>query len=410
MNQNLNNVESPPIDYFNHLLDNVKTNIQKISFGHGIPRFTPNEYANINPQLFDHSNSFKYTDIRGEKVLRDYLSESLTNKLSFSVNPDENLIITPGANSAIFKSLFLLLNKNDEVLVISPVYFNYIMAIHMIGAKPIDITSNPDSGFQLNINSIINSITSKTKAIIINSPNNPTGAVYKNDDLEELFQLCKSKNIKVIFDITYYEYIHLNNKSNYLSLLKSFDNVIITGSFSKTFGITGLRIGYIATKSNYINELCKIQDTISICASSLSQQILIDLLTYEKLAIDKNLNSVKSSKEILISNLINIPQLDWVQTNGAFYAFVKIKNNINSWNFTEKLINSKSVLVLPGSIFGEQWKSYIRLAYRALNSNDVDEGMKRIKLFIEENSPFFFISSTIFDTASKPTFLIPPNA
>ena len=156
MNQNLNNVESPPIDYFNHLLDNVKTNIQKISFGHGIPRFTPNEYANINPQLFSHSNSFKYTDIRGEKVLRDYLSESLTNKLSFSVNPDENLIITPGANSAIFKSLFLLLNKNDEVLVISPVYFNYIMAIHMIGAKPIDITSNPDSGFQLNINSIIN--------------------------------------------------------------------------------------------------------------------------------------------------------------------------------------------------------------------------------------------------------------
>ena len=386
MNQNLNNVESPPIDYFNHLLDNVKTNIQKISFGHGIPRFTPNEYANINPQLFDHSNSFKYTDIRGEKVLRDYLSESLTNKLNFSVNPDENLIITPGANSAIFKSLFLLLNKNDEVLVISPVYFNYIMAIHMIGAKPIDITSNPDSGFQLNINSIINSITSKTKAIIINSPNNPTGAVYKNDDLEELFQLCKSKNIKVIFDITYYEYIHLNNKSNYLSLLKSFDNVIITGSFSKTFGITGLRIGYIATKSNYINELCKIQDTISICASSLSQQILIDLLTYEKLAIDKNLNSVKSSKEILISNLINIPQLDWVQTNGAFYAFVKIKNNINSWNFTEKLINSKSVLVLPGSIFGTQWKSYIRLAYGALSSDDVDEGMKRIKLFIEEST------------------------
>ena len=173
---------------------------------------------------------------------------------------------------------------------------------------------------------------------------------------------------------------------DYINLLKTFDNVIITGSFSKTFGITGLRIAYIATKSNYINELCKIQDTISICASSLSQQILIDLLTYEKLAIDKNLNSVKSSKEILISNLINIPQLDWVQTNGAFYAFVKIKNNINSWNFTEKLINSKSVLVLPGSIFGTQWKSYIRLAYGALSSDDVDEGMKRIKLFIEEST------------------------
>ena len=384
MNLNLNNVESPPIDYFNHLLDSVKSNNKKISFGHGIPRYTPNKYANINSDLFENSNSFKYTDIRGDKKLRNYLAEYLSTKLSFNVNPDENLIITPGANSAIFKSLFLLLNKNDEVLVISPVYFNYIMAIEMIGAKPIEINSHSESGFQLNIRNIANSITNKTKAIIINSPNNPTGAVYKNDDLEELFQLCESKDIKVIFDITYFEYIHSNNESNYLSLLKSFDNVIITGSFSKTFGITGLRIGYISTKSNYIDNLCKIQDTISICASSLSQQILINLIKYEQLAIETNLNSVKSSKEILISNLINIPELSWIQTDGAFYAFVKLNNNMDSWNFTEKLINSKSVLVLPGSIFGSQWKSYMRLAYGALSSDDVDEGMKRIKSFIEE--------------------------
>ena len=384
MNLNLNNVESPPIDYFNHLLDSVKSNNKKISFGHGIPRYTPNKYANINSDLFENSNSFKYTDIRGDKKLRNYLAEYLSTKLSFNVNPDENLIITPGANSAIFKSLFLLLNKNDEVLVISPVYFNYIMAIEMIGAKPIEINSHSESGFQLNIRNIANSITNKTKAIIINSPNNPTGAVYKNDDLEELFQLCESKDIKVIFDITYFEYIHSNNESNYLSLLKSFDNVIITGSFSKTFGITGLRIGYISTKSNYIDNLCKIQDTISICASSLSQQILINLIKYEQLAIETNLNSVKSSKEILISNLINIPELSWIQTDGAFYAFVKLNNNVDSWNFTEKLINSKSVLVLPGSIFGSQWKSYMRLAYGALSSYDVDEGMKRIKSFIEQ--------------------------
>jgi aspartate/methionine/tyrosine aminotransferase len=260
------------------------------------------------------------------------------------------------------------------------------MAIKMIGANPIEINSDPESGFQLNIDNIVDSITNKTKAIIINSPNNPTGAVYANNALEELLKLCSLKEIKVIFDITYYEYIHSNNDTNYLSLLKNFENIIITGSFSKTFGITGLRIGYISTKSNYIDDLCKIQDTISICASSLSQQILLNLIKYEKLAIETNVNSVKSSKEILISNLINIPQLNWVHTNGAFYAFVELKNNMNSWDFTENLINTKSVLVLPGSIFGTKWKSYIRLAYGALSSDDVDEGMKRIKLFIEEQT------------------------
>ncbi|MQG06278.1 MAG: pyridoxal phosphate-dependent aminotransferase, partial [SAR202 cluster bacterium] len=249
MNSNLSNVEIPPIDYFNHLLDNSPNKNNKISFGHGIPKYTPNEYANINYQLLNNSSSFKYTDIRGNIELRNYLAHSLSNKLNFNVKPEKNIIITPGANSAIFKSLFLLLNKNDEVLVISPVYFNYIMAIKMIGANPIEIDSEPESGFQLNIKSISNSITSKTKAIIINSPNNPTGALYKNNDLIELFKICDSNNIKIIFDITYHEYIHANYESNYLSLFSDFENIIITGSFSKTFGITGLRLGYIATNS-----------------------------------------------------------------------------------------------------------------------------------------------------------------
>ena len=386
MNSNLSNVEIPPIDYFNHLLDNSPNKNKKISFGHGIPKYTPNEYANINYQLLNHSSSFKYTDIRGNIELRNYLAHSLSSKLNFNVKPEKNIIITPGANSAIFKSLFLLLNKDDEVLVISPVYFNYIMAIKMIGANPIEIDSEPESGFQLNIKSISNSITSKTKAIIINSPNNPTGALYKNNDLIELFKICDSNNVKIIFDITYHEYIHANYESNYLTLFSDFENIIITGSFSKTFGITGLRLGYIATNSKSIDDLCKIQDTISICASSLSQQFLLNLLNYEQLAIETNLNAVKSSKETLISNLKNVPQLNWIQTDGAFYAFIELKYNMNSWEFAKSLINLKSVLVLPGSIFGSKWKSYIRLAYGALDRNDVDEGMKRIKSFIDETT------------------------
>ena len=113
---------------------------------------------------------------------------------------------------------------------------------------------------------------------------------------------------------------------------------------------------------------------------------MLNLLDYEQLAIETNLNAVKSSKESLISNLENIPQLNWIQTGGAFYAFIELKYNINSWEFSKSLINLKSVLVLPGSIFGSKWKSYIRLAYGALDRNDVDEGMKRIKSFIDETT------------------------
>ena len=377
VNKNITDIKTPPIDYFNNLLRTRSNNKYKsISFGHGIPMYTPNNYYNFseNP-LFDDS-SYKYTEIRGDQRIREYISKKLNSKSSFGINPD-NLIITSGANSAIFKSLFLQLQYGDEVIIPSPVYFNHTMAIEMIGGTVVEVNSIPETGFQLNVEEIKNKINSKTKAIIINTPNNPTGATYCNDDIKMLAQICDKKNITIVLDYTYEDFTFGLNY-NPLESFENLNNLIIIGSFSKTFGITGLRLGYICTSRSIIEDLCKIQDTISICAPSLSQNILLQLLPNENNAIKMNFNSASDSRNKLIKCMNNSKILNWITTYGAFYAFVKIPYTENTWNFCEKMIVDYSLLTLPGSIFGEHWKSYIRIAYGAVSPEQIEVGVERL--------------------------------
>ena len=385
INNNILNADSPPIDYFNDLLSkNSNSNYNPISFGHGIPRFTPIDYFDFKNNPIFEPSSYKYSDIRGHEKLRQFISNKLNLKLNVKTDLD-NFIITSGANSALFKALFLKLEQGDEVIVPSPVYFNHIMAIQMIGAITVEVDSIEKNGFQLNIPEIINQINDKTKIIILNSPNNPTGAIYDIYDIKHLSEICLKNNITIILDYTYEDYIY-GTDYNPLQDFKSLENLIIVGSFSKTFGITGLRIGYICADPYLIDNLCKIQDTISICAPVISQNILLELIQSESKAINKNKLSAEFSRNKLIELIEIIPQLEWITTNGAFYAFIKLPKEINSWEFARDLIVNKSVLVLPGTIFGETWKSHIRIAYGAVNSDEIDEGINRIKNYLEEST------------------------
>ena len=385
INNNILNTDTPPIDYFNNLLSqNSNQNFKPISFGHGIPKFTPIDYFDFSNNPILDSSSYIYSDIRGHEKIRQFISNKLNFKLNFQTDFND-FIITSGANSALFKALFLKLEQGDEVIVPSPVYFNHIMAIQMIGAITIEIDSIEENGFQLNITEIINQINDKTKVIILNSPNNPTGAIYDIKDIKHLSDICSKKNITIILDYTYEDYIY-GTDYNPLQDFNSLENLIIVGSFSKTFGITGLRIGYLCADPYIIDNLCKIQDTISICAPVISQNILLELIKSETEAINKNKLSAELSRNTLIELIKTIPQLDWITTNGAFYAFLKLPNDIDSWEFSKDLIVNKSVLVLPGTIFGKNWKSYVRIAYGAVDLNEINEGIKRIKTYFDETT------------------------
>ena len=385
VNKNIKKIKTPPIDYFNNLLKyKSNSDISQISFGHGIPMHTPVDYHKFNNNILLEPSSYKYTEIKGHYQIRKFISEKIDFKTSFDVNPD-NFIITSGANSALFKSLFLHLEEGDEIIVPSPVYFNHVMAIEMIGGVVVEINTNPSNGFQLDIEKIINKISSKTKALIINSPNNPTGAIYDTNDMKKLSQICKKQNLMLILDYTYDDFVY-DCDYNPLAEFSDLENLIIVGSFSKTFGITGLRLGYICASSDLMDNLSKIQDTISICAPAISQNILLELIKTPNNVIRKNYLSASNSRIKLINELKKSEYLNWRNTNGAFYAFVQLKNIHDSWEFCENLILNQSILLLPGSIFGDEWNSYVRIAYGSVTPDEIEEGIFRINKYISDTT------------------------
>ena len=385
VNKNIKKVKTPPIDYFNNLLKyKSNTDIPQISFGHGIPMHTPVDYHKFDNNVLIEPSSYKYTEIKGNYDIRKFISEKIDNKTSFDVTPD-NFIITSGANSALFKSLFSHIEEGDEIIIPSPVYFNHAMAIEMIGGVVVQINSNPNNGFQLDLDKIINNINSKTKALIINSPNNPTGAIYDTNDIKRLAQLCKKNHLTLILDYTYDDFVYDSNY-NPINDFSDLENLIIVGSFSKTFGITGLRLGYICASSDLIDDLSKIQDTISICAPAISQNILLELIKNPHQALNMNFQTASNSRIKLIDEIHKSKFLNWKHTNGAFYAFVELESINDSWKFCENLIFSQSLLLLPGSIFGDDWNSYVRIAYGSVTPDEIEEGIFRIEKFISQST------------------------
>ena len=385
INKNIKKVKTPPIDYFNNLLKyKSNTNIPQISFGHGIPMHTPVDYHTFKNNILLESSSYKYTEIKGKYDIRKFISKKIDSKTSFDVTPD-NFIITSGANSALFKSLFLHLDEGDQIMIPSPVYFNHAMAIEMIGGVVVEVNTKPNNGFQLDIDNIISNINDKTKSIIINSPNNPTGAIYDTNDIKKLSEICIKNDLTLILDYTYDDFVYESNY-NPLSEFSDFENLILVGSFSKTFGITGLRLGYICASSDLIDDLSKIQDTISICAPAISQNILLELINNSNNAVQKNFVAASNSRTKLINVLQKSEYLNWENTNGAFYAFVELKTINDTWKFCEDLIVNKSILALPGTIFGDQWGSYLRIAYGSVTPDEIEEGIQRIEEFISHTT------------------------
>ena len=189
----------------------------------------------------------------------------------------------------------------------------------------------------------------------------------------------------MILDYTYDDFVYDSNY-NPINDFSDLENLIIVGSFSKTFGITGLRLGYICASSDLIDDLSKIQDTISICAPAISQNILLELIKTPHQALNMNFQTASNSRIKLIDELHKSKFLNWKHTNGAFYAFVELKSINDSWKFCENLIVSQSLLLLPGSIFGDDWNSYVRIAYGSVTPDEIEEGIFRIEKFISQST------------------------
>lgn len=355
-----------------------------ISLGVGEPDFdTPWEVRERAINIIESGNT-TYTANSGLLELRKELSKYMKNKINLDYCPQNEILVTSGASEGIYIALKAILNYGDEVIVTEPSFVSYVPCIKMCGGNPIIIDTLAENNFKVLPSEISEKITKKTKAIIISYPNNPTGAIMEREDLEELALVLKDKNILVISDEIYSELTYDNIKHTSIAQIDGMkDKTLILDGFSKSFAMTGWRLGFAVGPSEIIAAMNKIHQYIIMCAPTISQYGGIEALKTGFESVMKMKKEYNMRRKFMLNGFNNIG-LECFEALGAFYLFPSIKSiKMSSEEFCHKLVYEEKVAVVPGTAFGKCGEGFIRCSY-AYSIEEIREALKRIGKFVEK--------------------------
>ncbi|MBI4049514.1 MAG: aminotransferase class I/II-fold pyridoxal phosphate-dependent enzyme [Candidatus Doudnabacteria bacterium] len=328
----------------------------------------------VSKQLINN----KYTPTLGFWKLRQMLAKQVTQDYGIKFGP-ENLAVTAGSKSGLYESLSVILNPGDEVIIPVPYWPTHVQQILLLGAKPVLVPLTAE--FDLDVSLIKKKITPKTKAVIFNSPHNPTGTVFSRKALQNLQALLSKRSIYVLSDDVYAK---INFDKGYVSPAKFVSNkkfLILISAFSKSQALTGWRIGYVAADKRIIDAINAFQSHMSGNASVISQLAAIEILKRRDKA-DKFVKVLNKRKNLVTRMLRTIRGISFRIPAGAFYFFIDISRIAkNSERFCQNLLRSGLALV-PGEAFGKP--GFVRLSFAASNS-DLVEGLKILKKFCEQS-------------------------
>ena len=356
-----------------------------LDLGQGLPGHIPPESAiTALKERLPHPSTHIYTQDQGLLELREELSLYLRQNTGIDVNPQNELVITAGANNAFAGTILTLLKPNESIIMPSPFYFNSVMAIKLAGGNVVEVPTGP--GFQPDPAGIEKAIDEKTRGIFLVSPNNPTGAVYGKDTVDKIVDLCIQHDIVLISDETYSRMV-FDGASHYSPRLRrdAADHVITLGSFSKDFGMSGWRVGFVVGPKEFTDEFLKVQDTVSICAPTAGQLLALDVLKNGLDVIEQEIERLNLLRDLAYLRIREIDQLELDRTSGTFYMFPKVKGCEDSRALVMDILQSTGTLVLPGVIFGESGEGHIRISIGPLTPEAVDEAFDRLGKYFDNN-------------------------
>ena len=315
-----------------------------------------------------------YTEERGLRELREVLASRISSEREVEVDAD-GILVTNGSAEGIFVILMSLVDPDDEVIIIKPYYPPYLYCVRIVSGKPVFIQPEVET-LTPNPESIKAAVTDKTKAIIVNSPCNPTGVVYNEEILKTINDLATDHGFYVISDEVYDKFVYDEEYHSIASYDKTLEHTIIVNSFSKTYAMTGWRIGYLACRSDIASRILKVKGTVNVCASSISQKAAIEALRNSSGHVKMMLAEYAKRREFILEALSKLPKIRLVTPKGAFYVFPDISQiEKDSLKFTMWLLEKAHVVVSPGVAFG--MNGYIRISY-ASSMENLKNAMDRI--------------------------------
>lgn len=352
-----------------------------ISLGQALPGFGPPASALIAAaDALRQTDTHVYSADAGRPTLREALCRRLASTYGIQAATDD-VIITAGGNQAFMLALMTLVKAGDEVLLPAPYFINHEMAVRAIGAMPKEVPLSETDGFALRREDLEPHVSSKTRAVVLCTPSNPTGAVIAGDEMRAIASKLAARGVVMIVDETYGRFVYDGAFESAASLPGWRENVVVVSTFSKSFGMTGWRVGYLLADAPVCEQAIKIQDAMIICAPVISQ-VAVEAAIRESWDYPSAfVIELVARRQTLAEGLARIPRLHWSPTGGGFFAFVKVERCTDSAALAADLLERAHVVTIPGATFGRSGEGFLRLSYGAATRDDLGEASGRLKAY-----------------------------
>ena len=352
-----------------------------ISFGPGEPDFPTPKHIIKAAQSALSKGFTHYSPPAGRQDLREEISKKLKRENKISVEPEE-IIVTAGSTEGILLSMLSVVDPGEFVLVPDPGFIAYIPVVEMLNGYPVSIPMYEKNGWQFDPDDIKKLLTEpeRTRAIILNTPANPTGVVYSKNILEEIADIAVDNELLIVSDEAYEKFVYSGKHVSIASLNGMKDYVLTLNTFSKTYGMAGFRLGYAAGPKKIIDAMKDLHIYSSICAPTPSQLAGLSALRGPQNHVKKIISEYKKRRDLIVKRINEISGLQCLSPQGSFYCFAKYDLKMSSTDLSETILKKAKVAVIPGHDFGRYGEGYIRFSF-ATSTKNIENGMDRIEKF-----------------------------
>lgn len=355
-----------------------------IDLSGGQPDFpTPANIKEAAKKALDDNYTF-YSESSGLLELRRAVADKLRREQNIDVSPVSEIIVTLGGKEALFAALQATISPGDEILITDPCYVSYKACIQLAGGIPISVPLKEENDFKISYDNLAKAITPRTRMVVLNSPHNPTGCVLTKKELEGLAEVVRQNNLLVLSDEVYEKLVYDGTTHHSIaSLPDMFQRTIILNSFSKTYAMTGWRLGYVIADEEIMKHISLVHQHMVTCASTFAQRGALEALQGSQDSVKDMLEEYQRRRDFVVGMLEKMTGVSCRKPMGAFYAFPNVSRlGLSSQELTETLLEEGNVAVMPGSAFGDEGEGYLRICF-AKSLTDLATALANMNRVIE---------------------------
>ena len=369
-----------------------ESGIDVISFGAGEPDFnTPQNIINAAIKAMEDGNT-KYTNVNGILPLREAICKKFKDDIGLIYNPSQ-IVVSTGAKQSLANAFLAILNPGDEVIVPNPYWVSYPELIGLADGKAVFVESNETSSYKFTKENLEKAVTEKTKAIILNTPNNPTGTIYSKEELMEIAEFAKKYNLIIVSDEMYEKFIYDGEEHVSIASVSddAYERTIVNNGLSKSYAMTGWRLGYCGATEKISKLMTNIQSHMTSNVCSITQYAAVEALNGPQDKVKEMISEFERRRNYMVKTLEEMNNLSIIKPQGAFYIMINIDKCLgkeingekitDSMDFSAKLLEHEKVAVIPGKAFGLD--NYVRVSY-ATSMELIEKGLERINKFVNK--------------------------